>query len=241
MSSNLSFLPSFISLFYKLLLITLLLISDYSKEKHLPSTLSLEILGLRLCKAGGAERNCFWLWCSWGFLWLPALWAAPGRGSALRWQHLKPVYSGSSLILVQSLSHVQLFATAWTAAGQASLSFTVSQSLLKFMSIETVMPSNHLILCCPLLLLPSIFPSIRVFSNELVLQLIRHHLKDRAWAVPLLWPESQAHGVFLWAQRCQPQSSGVPFSEFHVHGAPFLSFQLLIINHFNLVPWLIEP
>ena len=70
---------------------------------------------------------------------------------------------------VQSLSHVQLFATSWTAACQASLSINNSQSLLKLMSIELVMPSNHLILCRPLLLLPSIFPSIRVFSNESVL------------------------------------------------------------------------
>jgi len=70
---------------------------------------------------------------------------------------------------VQSLSHVRLCATPWTAACQASLSITNSQSLLKLMSIELVMPSNHLILCCPLLLLPSIFPSIRVFSNESVL------------------------------------------------------------------------
>ena len=68
--------------------------------------------------------------------------------------------------VVQSLSHVQLFVTSWTAACQASLSFTISQSLLKLMSIELVMPSNHLILCHPLPLLPSIFPSIRVFSNE---------------------------------------------------------------------------
>ena len=66
---------------------------------------------------------------------------------------------------VQSLSHVQLFATPWTTACQASLSITNSQSLLKFMSIRSVMPSNHLIPCHPLLLLPSIFPSIRVFSN----------------------------------------------------------------------------
>ena len=70
---------------------------------------------------------------------------------------------------VQSLSCVRLFTTPWTSACQASLSITNSQSLLKFMSIESVMPSNHLILCCPLLLLPSIFPSIRVFSNESVL------------------------------------------------------------------------
>ena len=70
---------------------------------------------------------------------------------------------------VQSLSHVRLFATPWTTAHQASLSITNSLSLLKLMSIELVMTSNHLILCHPLLLLPSIFPSIRVFSNESVL------------------------------------------------------------------------
>ena len=70
---------------------------------------------------------------------------------------------------VQSLSHVRLFATPWTDAHQASLSITNSWSLLKLMSIELVMPSNHLILYCPLLLLPSIFPSIRVFSNESIL------------------------------------------------------------------------
>ena len=69
----------------------------------------------------------------------------------------------------QSLSHVLFFATSWTTARQASLSITNSRSLLKLMSIESVMPSNHLILCHPLLLPPSIFPSIRVFSNELVL------------------------------------------------------------------------
>ena len=66
---------------------------------------------------------------------------------------------------VQSLSRIQLLATPWTAARQASLSITNSWSLLKLMSIESVIPSNHLILCCPLLLLPSIFPRIRVFSN----------------------------------------------------------------------------
>ena len=71
---------------------------------------------------------------------------------------------GMGFSSVQSLSHVQLFVTPWTAALQASLSITNSQSLLKLMSIELVMPSNHLILCHPLLLLPSIFPSIRVFS-----------------------------------------------------------------------------
>ena len=68
--------------------------------------------------------------------------------------------------LVQSLSHVQLFVTAWTAAHQASLSMANSRSLFQLMSIESVIPSNHLILCRPLLILPSIFPNVRVFSNE---------------------------------------------------------------------------
>ena len=75
------------------------------------------------------------------------------------------------LLSVQSLSLVQLFATPWTAARQASLSITNSWSLPKLMSIESVMPSNHLILCCLLLLLPSIFPSIRVFSDESALHI----------------------------------------------------------------------
>ena len=72
---------------------------------------------------------------------------------------------------VQSLSRVQLFVTPWTAAHQASLSITISRSLLKLMSIESVMPSNRLILYCPLLLLPLILPSIRVFSNESALHI----------------------------------------------------------------------
>ena len=72
---------------------------------------------------------------------------------------------------VQLLSCVQLFVTPWTTAHQASLFITNSRSLLKLMSIESVMPSNHLILCCPLLFLPSVFPSIRVFPNESLLQI----------------------------------------------------------------------
>ena len=69
-------------------------------------------------------------------------------------------------VVVLLLSHVRLFVTPWTVACQASLSFPISKSLLKLMSIQLVMPTNHLILCHSLLLLPSIFPSIRVFSNE---------------------------------------------------------------------------
>ena len=88
-------------------------------------------------------------------------------------EHLKLSHKISRVLIphfqessVQSLSHVQLLATPWTAAHQASLSITNSWSLLKLMSIESMMPSNHVILCRPLLLLTSIFPRIRVFSNE---------------------------------------------------------------------------
>ena len=92
---------------------------------------------------------------------------------------------------VQSLSHVWLLATPWTAACQASLSNTSSRSLLKLMSIELVMPSNHLILCCPLLL-PSIFPSIRVFSNESVL----HTRWSKDWSFSFsISPSSEYSGL----------------------------------------------
>ena len=80
-------------------------------------------------------------------------------------------HSVNNFSSVQSLSRVRLFVTPWTAAHQASLSITNTQSLLRLLSIESVMPSNHLILCHPLLLLPSIFPSIRVFTNESVLHI----------------------------------------------------------------------
>ena len=103
--------------------------------------------------------------CSWSdfcfpkkiFIWLPC-----GHPC----QALTTLVSIQRFSSVQLLSRVQLFATPWTAAWQASLSITKSQSLLKLMSIQSVVPSNHLILCQPLLLPPSTFPSIRVFSNE---------------------------------------------------------------------------
>ena len=81
------------------------------------------------------------------------------------------IYSVIQFSSVQSLSHVRLYATPWIAARLASLSITNSWSLLKLISTESVMPTNHLILCHPLILLPSIFPSIRVFSNESVLHI----------------------------------------------------------------------
>ena len=84
---------------------------------------------------------------------------------------ISPSLSLPICVVVQLLSCVRLFVTPWTVAHQASLSITNSQSLLKLMSIKSVTPSNHLILCRPLILLPSVFPSIRVFSSESVLHI----------------------------------------------------------------------
>ena len=90
---------------------------------------------------------------------------------------------------VQSLSRVQLFATPWIAAHHASLSITISRSLPKLISIEWVMPSNHLILCCPLLLLPPIPPNIRVFSNESTL----HMRWPKYWSLSFSISPSNKH------------------------------------------------
>ena len=88
-----------------------------------------------------------------------------------------------AILVVQLLSRVKLFVTPWTAARQASLAFSISRSLLRLLSVVSVMPSNHLILCCPLLLLPSIYPSIRAFSNE--------------WAICIRWPKYWSFGFFV--------------------------------------------
>ena len=108
------------------------------------------------------RRNCWNFWSTW-----PVFSKTRKQYSKRRASFLKFKCSLScTVVVVQSLSCIWLFATPWTAARQASLSFTISWSLLKLMSIESMKPSNHLILCCPLLLLPSIFPRIRVFSSE---------------------------------------------------------------------------
>ena len=109
---------------------------------------------------------------------------------------------------VQLLSHVRLFATPWTVACQGSLSNTNSWSLLKLMSIESVMPSNHLILCCPLLFLLSIFPSIRVYSNESVL----HIRWQKYWSFSFsISPSNEHSGLisFRWTGCISLQSKGL--------------------------------
>ena len=104
----------------------------------------------------------------------------------------KPEICGYKIVSVQSLSLVSLFVTPWTAACQAFLSFTVSQSLLKLMSVELVMPSKHLILCLPLLLLLSIFPSNRVFPKELSL----HTRWPKYWSISFsISPSNEYSGL----------------------------------------------
>ena len=104
-------------------------------------------------------------------------------------------YSVVQLSSVQLLSHVQLFATPWTTAHQASLSITNSRSLLKLMSIKSVMPSNPLVLCCALLLLPLILPSIRVFSNESTL----HMRWPKYWSSSFnISPPNEHPGLMDW-------------------------------------------
>ena len=113
------------------------------------------------------------------------------------------------------LSHAQLFATSWTTAHQASPSITNSQSLPKLMSIELVMPSSHLILCCPLLLLPSIPPSIRVFSKELAL----HIRWPKYWSFSFnISPSNEHLGLISFRMDCLRNLHTVSHSDYtNVH------------------------
>ena len=142
---------------------------------------------------------------------------------------------------VQSLSRVQLFATPWTAAGQASRSITNSQSLLKLMSIESVMPSNHLILCHPLLLPPSIFPSIRVLSNESVL----HIRWQKYWSFSLnISPSNEYSGLisFRWTGWIFLHSKGLStaFSNTTVQKHQFLGTHPSLWSNPHIHTWLLE-
>ena len=132
-------------------------------------------------------------------------------------------FSSFFVLAVQSLSHVRLFATPWTAAHQASLSFTLSPSLLKLMSIESGMPSNHLIFYYPLLLLPSIFPSIRIFSSELALR-IRW---PKYWSFSFsISPSSEYSGLISfridWFDLLAVQGTLKSLLQHHISKAPIL-------------------
>ena len=113
-----------------------------------------------------------------------------------------------TLVVAQSLSHVQLFVTPWTAAHQASLFFSISWSLLKLMYTESVRPSNPLVLCRPLLLLPSVFPSIWVFSNESAL-CIRYQCQSLGASAPVLPMNIQGCFSLGWTGWISLQSKGL--------------------------------
>ena len=145
--------------------------------------------------------------------------------------HYTPLFQ---FISVQSLSRVQLFATPWTTARQASLSITNSQSLPKLMSIESVTPSNHLILCCPLLP-PSIFPSIRVFSNESVL----HIRWPKYWSLSfIISPSNEYSGLISfridWLDFLAVQETLKSLLQFHSSKASILqcsAFFIVQLSH----------
>ena len=142
---------------------------------------------------------------------------------------------------VQLLSHVRLLVTPWTAARQASLFITNSWSLLKLMSIESVMPSNHLILCCPLLLLRPIPPSIRVFSNESVL----HIRWPKYWSFNIsISPSNEYSGlIFLgWTGWISLLSKGLSrvFSNTAVQKHQFFGTQPSLWSHFHICTCLLE-
>ena len=151
----------------------------------------------------------------------------PGKPDFLRVDSKSMCFKPLQFNLVQSLSHVRLFATPWTVACQASLSIASSWCLLKLMSIELVMPSNYLILCHPLLLPSSIFPSIRVFSNESVLW-IRW---PKYWSFSFsISPSSEYSGLisFSWTGWISLQSKGLSrvFSNTTVQKHQFFGAQL---------------
>ena len=142
---------------------------------------------------------------------------------------------------VQLLSHVRLFATPWTAARQASLSITNSQSPPKHMSIESVMPSNHLILCCPLLLLPSIFFSIRVFSNESVL----HIRWPKYWSFSFnISPSNEHPGLISFRMGCLDllavKGLSRVFSNTTVQKHQFFNTKLSSQSNSHIHTWLLE-
>ena len=133
---------------------------------------------------------------------------------------------------VQLLSRVQLFATPWTAAHQASLSITTSRNLLKLVSIESVIPSNHLILCRPLLLQPSIFPSIRIFSNESIL----HIRWPKYWSFNFsISPSNEYSGMISfridWLDLLEVQGALKSLFQHHSSKASILQHSAFFIVH----------
>ena len=139
---------------------------------------------------------------------------------------------------VQSLSRVRLFATPWIAAYQASLSITNSRSSLRLTSIKSVMPSSHLILCCPLLLLPPIPPSITVFSNESIL----HMRWPKYWSFSFSISPSKEHAGLIsfrmdWLDLLAVQGSLKSLLQLHSSKAQFFGAQLSSQSNFHIHTW----
>ena len=146
-----------------------------------------------------------------------------------------------TLIVVQSLSGVWFFTTPWTAAHQSSQYFIIFQSLLKLMSTESVMPSNHLILCCPLLPLTSIFPSIRVFSTELAF----HIRWPKYWSFSFSTSPSNEHSGLIslgLTGLISLQSKGLTrvFSSTTVQRHQFFSTRTSLWSNSHICTWLLE-
>ena len=144
-------------------------------------------------------------------------------------------------VVVQSLTHVRFFPTPWTAAHQAFLSFIISWNLLNFMSIESVMISNDLMLCCSFLLLPSIFPSIRVFSNELTLR-IRW---PNYWSYSVSSSPSDKYSGFISFRIDQfdllaVQEALKSVLQLQVWKRQFFSTQPSLRSNFHICTWLLE-
>ena len=152
-----------------------------------------------------------------------------------------PKYSSVQFSSVQSLSCVWLFATPWTAARLASLSITNSRSLLQLMSIESVMPSNHLILCHPLLLLPSIFPSIGVFSSKSVL----HIRGPKYWSFSFSISPSNEHPGLIsfrmdWFDLLAVQGTLKSLLQHHSSKASIFGAQLSSQSNSHIHTWPLE-
>ena len=161
----------------------------------------------------------------------------PFRGCPCREKSMQQQRPSKAISSVQSLSHVRLFATWWMAVRQASLSITDSWSLLQLMSIESVMPSNHFVLCCPLLLLPSIFPSIRVFSMSWFFA--SGGVSASASVLPMNFQDLFPLG---WTGWISLQSKGFSrvFSKTTVQKHQFFGAQLSLYSNSHIHSWLPE-
>ena len=155
-----------------------------------------------------------------------------------QWKGLQGMTKVALVFDVQLLSCVWLFGTPWTAARQVALSFTISKSLLKIRSIESMMPSNHLTLCCPLLLLPSVFPSIRVFSSKLVLPIRWPKYWSFSFSISLsnAYSVSISFGMDWFDLLASQESSPAP----QLESISSLAFSLLSWSNSYIHTWLLE-